>query len=161
MTTATVTTSDIPLDLSNRLRKFLTTLGATDTEIKDLGTSFEKNIKDIKRRKELSDKFAGYPLIKLQSCPCTHGSCNRYTVNGVGICDSAATYIKAAFPQITTEGVNAGLVWQTMKDKNHTYNWQDIAAKIIAKSFTKNQKALVRKHFKTDFTGWSFTTPKE
>lgn len=156
-----MTTTHAPLDLSKRLNKFLTTFGATEAEIKELNTTFETALTNIKKRNELEEKFADYPILKLEPCPCQHGSCHRYSIDGIGVCDSAANAIRAAFPQITTEGVNAGIIWQTMKDKGNTYNWQDVATKIIVKSFTKKQKALVRRHFKTDFTGWVFSAPTE
>jgi hypothetical protein len=151
-----MSTKQFPEVLSKRLNKFLTEFGANETEIKELSNSFEESLKTIKRRAELTEKFSEYPVLKLQPCPCEHG-CNRYSINGVGICDDASGLMQEAFPKITTEGVNAGILWQTMKDQCNTYDWVDIATKIIIKGFTKRQKALVRRHFKTDFTGWSFS----
>lgn len=145
----------IPANILSDSQEFLEDLGATKVEIDLLQTLIEGRITDIITRVERDVKYADFPIIKLVTCPCSHG-CDKHMINGVNICDTAAHIMVRHFPEIKTTGVNAGVLWDYLIETGYGLNWVDNAANIVKASFTTEQKRLVKKFFPKNFKKKTF-----
>jgi len=106
----------IPSDKQELAQEFLKGLGFDDKETKTILTSVtRKYISKIRAKimkEEMEKKFTNLPLLKINKCPCPHGSCSKNFIEGttINICGSFITIIGNSFPEVFTTGANVTAV---------------------------------------------------